>query len=296
MALPSLRHAVPLLLPYLGRVWPQQAARLAADAFLRTPARATESRAGIGAALEGPGKADAFEAPFGAGRLSGFRIGSGPAVLFVHGWGGSSRQALPFVPALRAAGMSVIAFDAPGHAGSTGTWLAIPEYAAAIRSVVAHVGPIHAVLAHSFGCAATAFAIDRGLSLESVVFVAPPADAYSYFLRFTRALRLPEALAERARAEVERRVGLGFEALDGGRLMPSIAAPLLVIHDEGDREVPASDGARVVSLAPHARLHPTRGLGHRRVLRDAEVIATAVRFLVRSSSSAEARRSGAQPE
>src|SRR6476619_6407329 len=49
-----------------------------------------------------------------------YRRGHGPAILLVHGWGGHAARLSRFVEPLEAAGFSVIAFDAPAHARSSG--------------------------------------------------------------------------------------------------------------------------------------------------------------------------------
>jgi hypothetical protein len=56
--------------------------------------------------------------------------------------------------------------------------------------------------------------------------------------------------------------------------------PLLVIHDRDDAEVPWQDGAMIAQAWPRATLSTTSGLGHRRIVRDAEVIREAVGFLL----------------
>jgi pimeloyl-ACP methyl ester carboxylesterase len=58
----------------------------------------------------------------------------------------------------------------------------------------------------------------------------------------------------------------------------------LVIHDGGDRKVPFGLGARLAAAWPCARLHVTHGLGHHRILRDEEVIAASVDFLMAGSA------------
>ncbi|MCX5747683.1 MAG: alpha/beta fold hydrolase [Proteobacteria bacterium] len=90
-----------------------------------------------------------------------WRWGHGPAVLLVHGWEGRGSQLAALVPALVAAGFSVVAFDAPGHGDSPGSQLYLTDLADCIADVSAHVGPLHAIIAHSFGAAATLLAHTR---------------------------------------------------------------------------------------------------------------------------------------
>ena len=61
--------------------------------------------------------------------------------------------------------------------------------------------------------------------------------------------------------------------------MRGLEKPLLVIHDVDDREVPFATAEQWVNNSRDARLSRTTGLGHRRILRDPEVIAQAVAFM-----------------
>ena len=54
---------------------------------------------------------------------------------------------------------------------------------------------------------------------------------------------------------------------------------LLVFHDHDDREVPFAHGDRLAATWPDAELRTTEGLGHRRILRDPDVLAEAVAFV-----------------
>ena len=50
----------------------------------------------------------------------------------------------------------------------------------------------------------------------------------------------------------------------------------LVVHDRADKETPYAVGAALAAAWPNARLVTTEGLGHQRILSDAEVTAAAV--------------------
>ena len=52
-----------------------------------------------------------------------------------------------------------------------------------------------------------------------------------------------------------------------------------MIHDENDKEVPVAVGKNVAKAWPGAELIVTEGLGHQRILRDAGVRDSAVRFI-----------------
>ena len=215
----------------------------------------------------------------GKQQLAVWKWGNGPRVLLVHGWGGSAGQLDAFVVALTSAGFSAVAFDAPAHGASPGSEASLPAFAAAIERVSSLVGPLHGVIAHSLGGPATALAMKRGLRLERAVFVAPPANALDWFEKFSRELELGPSSELAARERIESRLGVPFEELNQRALGPHIDVPLLVIHDRLDRQVPWSDGRAVVEASASARLLTTEGLGHQRILKNAQVVDDAVAFL-----------------
>lgn len=74
------------------------------------------------------------------------------------------------------------------------------------------------------------------------------------------------------------RIGLSWDELDvTGPHTPRV--PALVIHDRDDREVPFADGEAVAHAWPNVTLHQVTGLGHRRLLKDPDVIARTAAFL-----------------
>ncbi|MFO1464010.1 MAG: alpha/beta fold hydrolase [bacterium] len=223
-------------------------------------------------------------------RLAAWKWGEGPLALLVHGWGGSAAQLTPWVAPLRRAGYAVVAFDAPAHGHSGGRLSSLPQFAAAIAGVAAHVGGVEVLVAHSMGGAAASLAMAGGLSLNRAVFLAPPADALEWWLKFSKQLRLSPKVAAAARSRMERRLRFRFDRLNAKVLGPFLRAPLLVIHDRGDAEVIWYDGAAIAAYALRGRLRITEGLGHRRILRDARVLAETLEFLRGDGDSTEVDR------
>src|SRR3954452_11269376 len=82
-------------------------------------------------------------------RVTAWRWGHGPTVLLVHGWEGRGAQLGGFVEPLVRAGLSVIAFDAPGHGDLPGRRLYLTDLADCVIDVAHTVGPLHGIIAHS---------------------------------------------------------------------------------------------------------------------------------------------------
>ena len=209
-----------------------------------------------------------------------------PAVLLAHGWGGNAAQMRPFVYPLLSAGYRVIAYDQPAHGVSGGKLTGLPDFADVFSELAWHYGGVKAVVAHSLGGAAASLAHARGLPLESVVLIAPPADLVGYSRRFARWYWIPEAIRDSMQAAIEERYGVRWEDLEPARLAPRLGARALVIHDRDDRMIPWTQGARIAGLWPKARLLSTDGLGHGRILADASVARAAADFISGRSSVA----------
>lgn len=231
-------------------------------------------------------------------RLAAWSFGQGPTVLLVHGWNGRAGQLGFMIDPLVERGLRVVTFDAPGHGDSEGRTASLPEFADAVDAVLAHVAspfmPVQAIVAHSMGGAAVTFAMSRHTRTPSAeheralrdplparrfAFVAPPVDVRDFVRGFSRMSGLgPETQAELAR-RIESRFSLRLEELHAPTLARELHAPLLVVHDENDREVPLRCGQELAEAWPGARLVVTSGLGHTRILRDPGVVDRLVAFV-----------------
>ena len=206
-------------------------------------------------------------------------------VYLVHGWGGRGSQFAAMVQPLVDAGFRVVLFDAPAH-GSSDAGPAGPrrtngvEFAKALDAVFCRFGPAEAVVAHSLGTIATYLSLRFGwLGTERLVFVAPMVDSSSLLDQFGAALGIGRRTRRALDQAVLDWVAIPVEEFDArfqaGQVPP---LPTLVVTDRDDRQTAYAD---VVDFAGTigAPLVTTEGLGHRKVLRDPEVVRTVVEFV-----------------
>ncbi|MEV6425853.1 alpha/beta hydrolase [Streptomyces sp. NPDC051662] len=209
--------------------------------------------------------------------------GSRP-VLLVHGWESRASRLGAFVTALREQGYSPVAFDAPAHGASSGRDTSIAEYREIIGRLHAEHGGFEAVIAHSFGVLATFFALRDGVEARRVVGIGGVAEFDWIIDGFCTLLGLRERIARDMRGHVERIMFPEepdiWRRLNATYRPEEIGAPVLLLHDEHDDRVPL-DQSRALARAygESVRLVVTRGLGHRRILGDPEVVAAALDFV-----------------
>jgi len=206
-----------------------------------------------------------------------------PAVLLVHGWEHRASFWRAWVQPLRAAGYRVVALDGPAHGASTGREATLISFGGAVQAVVDTLGEVRAIVAHSFGAASVAglpVRLAAGAPLPRLVLLSAPIGPRVVAGRFADFLYLSDDFVERFASYVEKAAGRSADSFGAAVAGPTAGTEkVLVIHDEGDEIVPFSEGQQIAAAWPDAVWHPTRGLGHNRILRDADVVRTAVEFI-----------------
>jgi pimeloyl-ACP methyl ester carboxylesterase len=275
-AMPLTVHAVRTWFRMAAAVAPRAAERQAASLFL-TPTRPRRKSP----RLEDPAAGRyALTVREGELQVAAWSWGRGPAVLLAHGWGGTAADMVPLAEALERAGYRAVLFDFPAHGRSLGKRTNMVEWLRVVRAVVAAVGPLHAVVGHSFGAATLAIALaEHGMDVRGAVLLAPVIGPTLFVDRFTGMIGLPPARAEGMMRHIARTVGREPATLDARRAAASLRLPALIVHDPEDREVPWAHGAEIANAWLGSRMVPAEGLGHRRLLRDPRIVGEAMEFI-----------------
>ncbi len=202
-----------------------------------------------------------------------------PNVLLVHGFEGNRAQFGAILEALLARGLSVVALDVPAHGESLGNELTAVKFIAAIERTLDRIGPVHAVVGHSMGGAMSLFSIAHRGGARRVALVSAPSSLKRELQRFAKAVGLSKRGARAFIASVEKQVGRPAADFDVRHIAGKVKLPVLMIHDQTDRQVPVAEAARSAHMLPAAEQIVTRGLGHNRLLADPAVVAAIVDFV-----------------
>jgi pimeloyl-ACP methyl ester carboxylesterase len=274
---PLKLQAVRAGLGVLARMSPAATAAIAERLFL-TPRK----HARPAAEAQMLQRARSFWLPSEFGPLAAWEWGHrGPRVLLVHGWEGRGSQLSALVNPLLDKGFRVVTFDAPGHGDSPGDRSSYFHFARSIEQVAEALGPLHAIVTHSMGGASTLWASRHGPLAERLVLISPPIDLRDFTRQFCGFLGLPESVRERMHWRLDARFGVPIDEVRAEALASRMGGPLLVVHDEADRDVPIACGEAIVNQWPGSELLRTRGLGHRRILRDEQVLQAVTQFVTR---------------
>jgi len=203
-------------------------------------------------------------------------------VLIAHGFESSSRNFEQYVNAFLKKGYEVLAFDAPAHGRSGGRRITLPLYVDMIRTIHDRYGPIHSFMGHSLG------GLALSLFLESIthekttrlVLISPPVEMASAVDTLFQMLELDAGVRTAFDEYAYRLSGRPFSWFSLRRALHRVKAEVLWLHDEDDDITPLADTLPVKNDShPNIRWVTTKGLGHRKIYRDGEVLRQVVDFL-----------------
>jgi pimeloyl-ACP methyl ester carboxylesterase len=200
-------------------------------------------------------------------------------VLVLHGAGSAKESHFDFARNAAAHGLAALAYDAPGHGRSGGAWgPSAIDHAVALLGVLRARGcPQVALRGSSMGGFSAIVAAAKDGDAAAVAAICPAPE--ELLLRGVRAGRFEFEL-DGAAVEpwLERQVSLRDAAAS---LAPRTA--LLLMHAEGDEQVPADVSRRLYEVAGRPkRLMLMPGGHHRSLQHDMEMQAETIRFLLRA--------------
>lgn len=230
-------------------------------------------------------KGEALEFSFDGRLIKGFRCNhpKDHKILLLHGFSSSCHNFDKYVNPLLKKGYEVLAFDAPAHGASEGKTTNAIEYSELIIKINELYGPINGYVAHSFGGIAVSLAMEKmdHNADTKIVLIAPATETSSAVDGAFAMLGLNN---KRLRTTVDELVlektGQETPWFSIRRAMNNIKASVLWFHDEDDDVTPLVDALKVkADNHSNIKFVITKGLGHRKIYRDENVLNNTVKFL-----------------
>jgi pimeloyl-ACP methyl ester carboxylesterase len=197
-------------------------------------------------------------------------------VVILHGAGSQKENHYDFARACRAAGLAAVAFDQRGHGDSDGALDGrAVEDVATIAALLPAGRPV-ALRGSSMG-GFIALAAGAAVGAAAVVAICPASGE-----------QLARGLCERRFSFRADPATLGplLRSVDLAAAAAALGERLLLLHAEGDEDVPVAHSRALHAAAPAGRLEVVPGGHHRSVQHDPDLQALAVRFLARRCAAA----------
>lgn len=226
-------------------------------------------------------QADTFRIMVNDQHVSCWRWGTGPAIVYVHGWNGRGIQFYFFIKEALAKGYSVITFDGPGHGESGGNTSSYFEMSDAVRGVLNHCkqDDIVAVVGHSFGGAAIVNALHKNKHQVPAVLIAPALEIKEMLYTVFSTHGVPEKISQTFIGEYEERFGYNLVTDNPNNLLGEYRLNALIIHDRQDKVTSFCDSEQAAEKYQTIDLFDTNGLGHKKVMTDPNVVSETFKYI-----------------
>jgi pimeloyl-ACP methyl ester carboxylesterase len=232
-------------------------------------------------------EAEDLEVATSFGGIMAWRLGTGRATLMVHGWEDDNALWSPLIDLNAEMMRGSVAFDLPGHGWSPAEDCSIQAAGKAVLAVAEAFGPIDSVVAHSFGCPTTIYALGHGLEAPRAVLIGSPVPRTKPYDRTNHdwskeqidAGEDPEVVARAAEILRERMANATepFAAIDDE--IKAMTAKALILHSIDDDAAPYENARAMADLWPGAELVLADDLGHRLIAQDQAIVQRIIDFV-----------------
>lgn len=209
------------------------------------------------------------------GNVQAYRTGRGPAVVFVHGWGGGAHQFFPLMRGLARIGFSSLAFDHLGHGKSDRKPSPLQQSIATCNHVLNRVSKsddgLCTVVGHASGCIDIANARPALLKDVPLFLIAPVFNYKLYFLKQMVKTGLPADVVKQYASRFSRMYRGEFQKLELANKLAPYGDVTAIAHDESDAEAAVADSIAFCTKYPLTRLMVTKHTDHFRVINSESV-------------------------
>ena len=209
-----------------------------------------------------------------------------PTILLSHGWAGRTSQFVEFIEPLVTAGYCVVGADIPAHGDSPGKRTNILEASQILSIVAAEFGPLSAIIGHSFGTGTILLGMDKyDIKSPKIVLIGAYSrvsfviDLFSSLFNLNQATM--DAMQQAGYEKFGDKYGIewDWDSISPVNTIKSYQGKVFFIHDETDHEVPIDDVLELHQSRPEAKVLISSGFGHRRILRNKDVIDEVLSFI-----------------
>ncbi len=212
----------------------------------------------------------------GDGAVHAYSTGSGPTVIFVHGWRGNALQFVPLMRGLARCGFTALAFDHLGHGLSDSMPTTIQQSISTTNDVLHSVRKnasdgLAAIVGHSTGCISIVNSNEALLEGIPLFLISPVFNYKLFFLKQLVKLKLHSDHLKQYAARFGRNYNKEYGRLGLARHLEKYDDVAVIAHDESDRETAVTDSVKFCRRYPLTRLLVTKQFDHNRIINSESV-------------------------
>lgn len=207
---------------------------------------------------------------------------SGESVLLAHGWSGRGAQLYSIAKTLHELGYHVVAYDAPAHGSSSGKLTNVFEMISTIEHLNGFEKFDH-FIGHSLGgMALLNYCSNPEINAKKIVTIGAGDKMRMIFDNYIKTVGLKLTTGALMTSFFEKKFKINIADYSSSTVVRKLNTPTLIIHDEDDADIDVLCASSIVKQHPNALLLKTKGLGHRKILRDEYVLNQIKSFIEKS--------------
>jgi len=136
-----------------------------------------------------------------------YSYGSGPKILFAHGWASNGARWKNYVDKIVARGYTAVVVDAPGQGTSKGYFLSVPDYIKCMKVVFQSSKKWHGIIAHSVGSLVSIIgASEAGVNLKKskVVMMCTFADCDALMTKYAKCMGIKDEVLNYTKKNIDK--------------------------------------------------------------------------------------------
>ena len=217
-------------------------------------------------------------------------------IICIHGWEGRGTNFFKFIPKLAKNGFRVLAPDFPMHGKTGGNETGCHVFGYSLNCILNYIKTPAILLVHSLGNGATCtnyYLSDEKTrnQIKGFVGIGVPDKFTDYIEKFGKLIGLDDYTCNLFIEKNSERLGIDVHFFVVSETIKYFNCPCLIVHDDKDKEIPiewAENSSKFIQEKyqkykigdkEYPCFHKTSGLGHRRILRDDNVVDVVVDFI-----------------
>ncbi|WP_089139012.1 alpha/beta hydrolase [Vibrio rumoiensis] len=206
------------------------------------------------------------------GKLTTYKLGTGPTWLITHGWSGSTSQFYPLMEHIAQQGFTALAFDYAGHGESEGQFGHLPAFVDALEVIADSCDEIVGIVAHSMGSAAVLESKHQKFQSVPLLLVAPVLNYLENLVQAVHRSGFSMKLFNAVIAEVEQEYQYPLQRINPQQHLLDRQAVTMIVHDPEDKIANFSISEEMASQSSWVELVSTASYGHSRIMKSQEVM------------------------
>jgi len=198
-------------------------------------------------------------------RFNVYFFGSGPKILFIHGWASNGARWKSYVKRIVAKGFTAVVVDAPAQGTSKGLLLSVPDYIQCIKAVLDASKNWYGIVSHSIGSLVGVIAASKSkkqFDKLKIVLMCTFSDCDALMTKYARCMGIAEHVLTHTKNNIDKIYNEPLTNFSLTYHFKQLNAEGFLLYNSNDIVVPSIEVFKIRRALPSLRFFETTEGGH----------------------------------